>query len=562
MNQQYYDQDKANLAYQKLPDALAKLGFSELRGSQKPCIHTIFGGQDVFCVLATGGGKTALAVIPTLVRDCHTIIFSPLIALMKDQIDSLNNKGIRAGAINSTYSETENWYTLQDWTSGLCKILYVAPERIAHPEFQRAMKQVPPGIVVIDEAHTMSQWSSNFRPAYARCGDFVKDYPPEQVIALTATATPAIIGDVAKIMGTEHIVLENHSEERSNLHLSSEILHKDAELFPAILKKCRQVEGSVIVYCPTTKQVENLTSYLVQAGESATHYHGGMSSVLAKEENQNKFMGNNARIMVATNSFGMGIDKQTIEAVIHAGPPGSIESVAQEIGRAARDGRDAMCHMFVTPGGLFMQQFLWNNSNPSAGLIQKVAKFIERNKDSNGDLYMTGEQMDSALGENGAQAALGSLVSLGCITRYAPERKEATVIISPSTFESVTKTRLRICEVIKSCGFNVATRDDNRCAYKIDMNELVKRVEVSMATVTKHLRQMQNDGLLTYVAPFSGKVTKFLRPLTEEDVKLLKLRREMEWEKVVAVRNYIACPDKLKHKFLNDYFNLKSSSSA
>lgn len=556
MNQDYYDQERADEGWNKLPDALQKLGYTELRGPQKPCIKTIFGGQDVFCVLATGGGKTALAAIPTIVYNYQTIIFSPLIALMKDQVDSLNRKGIRAGALNSTQSDTENWHVIQAWLDRRCQVLFVAPERINKPEFQAAMRQAPPGLVVVDEAHTMSQWSVNFRPSYTQCGEFVRQFQPRQVIALTATATKNIIEDVISIMGTNNMILERHYEERSNLQLSSSFVDGEAELYTEVLKKVRQVEGSAIVYCSTVKQVAAVTAFLAQSGESVTFYHGQISDVTVKDRNQDTFMQNRARIMVATNAFGMGIDKPDIEAIIHASPPGSIEAVSQEIGRAARDGRKAICHIFGSSAGYWMQEFLWSRGNPPAASIQAVERFIRHNMDANQELEMTGEDIATAIDDEAASAAMNHLVSIGCLERHAPEGKVATITICEDQIEQAPKAALKTLNLVRQYGLHAATSGNNNPVYKICLNYLRDKANCTLQTVQNHIRQLVQKKVILYTAPFNGKITKFIREVTPLELAAAEIRRHSEREKFQAVRDYIKCPDEQKHQFLNKYFSL------
>lgn len=553
MNQTCYDIDRATLAWKKVPEALNKMGFTELRGAQKPCIDAILGGQDVFCVLPTGGGKTALAAIPTLVFEYKTVVFSPLIALMKDQIDSLNKKGIRAGAINSNLSDAENSRTLQDWVRGDIQVLYVAPERISHPQFDIIMQQLPPDFVVLDEAHTLSQWAASFRPAYVACGAFIEKARPKQVVALTATATPEIIEDVKRTLGTPYMVLERHYTARMNLHLSSEILSEDNDLLPKILEKVRSIKGSCIVYCSTVNTLTEVVQYLDQAGESVTYYHGQMTNQTQKDQNQDTFMNHRARIMVATNAFGMGIDKADIEGIIHANPPGSVEAIAQEIGRAARDGRDAVCHMFATPRGLHMQEVFWNLSNPEPDTIRKTFGFIKAKADKDNILQMTGKEIEEAIDDEGASAALNYLVSLGCIERFKPEAKIATVTF-PERDLSLTPAKQLVYDSVKKYGMRVATSSAGSPVYQIALESLTTALKKTEATITSTLRQLGKDGIIIYDPPFKGKLTRIIKDLTQQDLDVAKYRRETEWQKVAAARNYLTCPDSDKQNFIVSYF--------
>ena len=553
MNQNYYNNERAQQAWTEVPNALAKMGFKELRGAQKPCINTILGGQDVFCILPTGGGKTALAAIPTLVFGYKTVVFSPLIALMKDQIDSLNRKGIRAGAINSDRGEGENSMTLQEWLRGDLQVLYIAPERLAHPQFNAVMEQLPPDFVVLDEAHTLSQWANNFRPAYVQCGKFIEKVQPKQVVALTATATPKVIEDVKTTLGTPNMVIERHYTARTNLKLSSEILPEDGMLYDKVLQKVREVKGSCIVYCSTVNTLTDIVQYLTQAGESVTFYHGQMTNQTQKDQNQDTFMNNRARIMVATNAFGMGIDKADIEGIIHVSPPGSVEAIAQEVGRAARDGRDAICHMFATPRGFHMQEVFWNLSNPDASVIRRTFGYIKRNADATGILQATGKEIEEAIDDAGASAALSCLTALGCIERFKPECKLCQVAFR-NVDASLTPSRKLIYDTIKEQGIRIATSDCGNPIYEIAIELLSSTLNKTATAITAALRQMHKDGVIIYTPPFNGKLTRVLKDITEQDLEAAQYRRDTEWKKVAATRDYLTCPDENKQNFIVSYF--------
>lgn len=538
--------------WDKVPEALNKMGFPSLRESQKLCLKQIFKGNNVFCVLPTGGGKTALAAIPTIVFEYQTIIFSPLIALMKDQADSLNRKGIRTLVINSNQSDIENYNALTDWVEGTCQVLLVAPERIAHPQFISAVNQVKPDLVVIDEAHTMSQWSMSFRPAYKKCGDFVQDIKPKQVIALTATATKEIIEDVKTILGIPNMTVECHYEERSNLKLSSSFVEDD-QLFSSVLKKVRSIKGSVIVYCGTVSLVAKLTEFLAMAGESVTFYHGQITKQTDKDMNQDEFMSDRARIMVATNAFGMGIDKASIEGIIHASPPSSLEAVVQEIGRAARDGREARCHMFYSPSGLDTQEFFWNISNPSANSLRTLDAYLSKNKDKDNCVYKTIKEIEEDIQDESVGAALTYMTSLGCVERETPIAKIATIVIKQLDKDKLSTKQVAILDCVKNNGEKISKAGSD-AAYKVDLNLVSTLCLMSLATLKKYLQQLEKEGHILYFPPFKGKITRVIRNITNIELVDAAIRRVKEREKLEGVREYMKCPDEDKHKFLNAYF--------
>lgn len=545
----------------KVPEVLTKLGYSGLREAQIPCINRILGGEDTFCILPTSGGKTLIGLVPTLVNNWKTIIFSPLIALMKDQVDSLCRKRVRAGALNSSQTDTENWAELKDWTEGLTQVLYVAPERISNPQFRQAMKQVPPNFVIVDEAHVMSKDSATFRPAYMACGDFIRDFQPEQVLALTATATKEIVDDVKRILGTPDMAIERHYTPRLNLHMtSSKCMDLDEVLWEA-LEIIRKIKGSVIVYCATVKNVIRVTDFLKQAGENVTFYHGQITQPSVKDMNQDAFMSGRVRIMVATNAFGMGIDKADIEGIIHIDPPGSIENIAQETGRAARDGRDAVCHMFYYSAGEALQSFFWNMENPKPEALQAVMGVLKRFKNANNEVFMTVDDILRYVNVDSAEGAMAYLTSLGVIDRIKPTAKIATVttIATDEILNNLTAKQRNLYNYIEQGGIPVGHPTDlpfdEGTVYQIDLNYLASKTGSLPGTVATNLKKLDSAHAICYTPPFNGKITKILRDLTQDDLNAAARRRNNEWKKIHCAREYVRTPDKDKQSYITAYFN-------
>lgn len=555
------DEMKAIQGLLKIPDALQKLGYESLRPSQTPCINRILGGEDVFCILPTSGGKTLIGLIPTIVNEWRTIIFSPLIALMKDQVDGLLRRRVRAGCLNSSQSDAENWAELKDWTDGTTQVLYVAPERINQPQFRQAMMQVPPDFVVVDEAHVMSKDSATFRPAYMECGTFIQEFKPKQVLALTATATKDIVDDVKRILGLPDMAIERHYTPRTNLHMSSSKCSDMEDLKYNTLQMVRKIKGSVIVYCATVKNVIAITDYLRQAGESVTFYHGQIPQPAVKAANQDDFMFGRARIMVATNAFGMGIDKADIEGIIHVDPPGSVENIAQETGRAARDGRDAICHMFVHAAGERLQSFFWNMENPTANALKAVMQVLKRFANSANEVHMTNEDILKYVLDDSAEGALMYLTSMGVIERIKPTARIATVtdISTEELREKLTPKNKKLYEFILKGGVPKGHPSNINyigcTTYDIDLNYLADKTGILPGTVATNLKKLEKDGLILYTPPFNGKITRILRELSDEDLNAATKRRSAEWAKICSAREYARTPDALKQKFITDYFS-------
>ncbi len=545
----------------KIPEVLTRLGYAGLREAQIPCINRILGGEDTFCILPTSGGKTLIGLVPTLVNNWKTIIFSPLIALMKDQVDSLCRKKVRAGALNSSQTDTENWAELKDWTEGLTQVLYVAPERISNPQFRQAMKQVPPNFVIVDEAHVMSKDSATFRPAYMACGEFIKDFQPEQVLALTATATKEIVDDVKRILGTPDMAIERHYTPRLNLHMTSSKCDDLDDVLWEALDLIRKIKGSVIVYCATVKNVIRVTDFLKQAGESVTFYHGQITQPSVKDMNQDAFMSGRIRIMVATNAFGMGIDKADIEGIIHIDPPGSVENIAQETGRAARDGRDAVCHMFYYKAGESLQSFFWNMENPKPEALQAVMGVLKRFKNANGEVFMTVDDILKHVHIESAEGAMSYLTSLGVVDRIKPTAKIATVttIATDDAINKLSAKQKELYKYIEQGGIPIGTSTNltsiGNTVYQIDLNYLASKTGLLPGTVATNLKKLDSAGAIRYTPPFNGKITKILRDLNQDDLNAASRRRNTEWKKIVCAREYVRTPDKDKQAYITAYFN-------
>lgn len=545
------DYDKGAL---RLQEAINQMGYASLRPGQKSPIDCIMYQRDTICILPTGAGKSAIFALPTIAMEWKTIVFSPLIALMRDQVQSMNRAGIRTGCINSNQTEMQNYSILREWSEGQLQMLYVAPERLSNPQFKQALVAVRPDFVVLDEAHTLSEWSDNFRPAYQRCGEFIEEYNPKVVAAFTATATNQVIADVERVLKITDACICRYYPPRENLHLSSEVLTTNDDLYPSILKQVRRVKGSCIVYCQTVKEVSKLTEYLSQSGESVTFYHGQIQETNLKDMNQDEFMSGRARICVATNAFGMGIDKPDIEGVIHAGPPGSVEAVTQETGRAARDGRDAVCHMFMTPSGRWMQEFFWNTSNPDGHTVRDVYNYLKRISGTDGVAYITGKDLCEAVESPSAEGALNYLQACGCVERFDSGIKLYTITLKSPDPESIKATHKKVYDLVQEGGTAAGVSDEGYPVYQIDMAWLVSKLSVLASTVQAKINQLKKDGHIDFIPPFRGKATRLISPPTQEDIDRADQKRSVEWKKIADVREYVETPDDEKQDFLQNYF--------
>ncbi|RKD25162.1 ATP-dependent DNA helicase RecQ [Ammoniphilus oxalaticus] len=335
-------------------------GFSTFRPGQEAMIKHVLNGQNALALMPTGGGKSLCYQIPGLIMDGTALIISPLISLMKDQVDALNALEISATYINSSLSHAEQRERLDNLQAGLYRFLYIAPERFESREFMDVIRSIPLSLIAFDEAHCISQWGHDFRPSYRSITSTLQQIPNLPVtIALTATATDAVIRDIQQILSITPEDTVNTGFARENLHFQ---VLKGIDKTDFILQYIQSHEKeSGIIYCPTRKVTDRIYQLLDERGLKAARYHAGMSEV-ARQQAQSDFIQDEATIMVATNAFGMGIDKSNVRYVIHYALPMNLESYYQEAGRAGRDGEPSQCYLLFAAQDIQLQRFLIERS--------------------------------------------------------------------------------------------------------------------------------------------------------------------------------------------------------
>ena len=341
-------------------------GYASFRPGQEELIDALLRGQDVVGVMPTGAGKSLCYQVPALLMEGVTLVVSPLISLMKDQVAALVQNGVRGAYLNSSLTWGQYQKALRNARAGLYKIIYVAPERLLTPEFLDFAQSVEVSMVVIDEAHCVSQWGQDFRPSYLDIPDFVDKLPRRPVVsAFTATATPRVRRDILSLLRLRHPFVNVTSFDRPNLYFEvRRPKDKLQELF-ALLEPRREKSG--IVYCATRKGVEEVCTALGERGFAATRYHAGLSDQ-ERQKNQEDFLYDRATVMVATNAFGMGIDKSNVSFVIHYNMPKDLESYYQEAGRAGRDGQPAECFLLYSGQDVSLARFLLAHSEEGQDL--------------------------------------------------------------------------------------------------------------------------------------------------------------------------------------------------
>lgn len=347
-------------------------GYSSFRKGQESAIQSIFEGKNTVCVMPTGGGKSICYQVPALVLPGTTIVISPLISLMKDQVDTLLQVGIPATFINSSLSTQETKERMNDAVQGKYKLLYIAPERLDSHDFTELIKKLDIPLLAVDEAHCISQWGHDFRPSYLHIQKIINHLPQKPIVmALTATATPQVRKDICHSLhiAEENTIITGFERENLSFHV---IKGQDRFAFLKSYVKKNEHEGGII-YAATRKTVDQLYEKLQREGFSVGRYHAGMSDMDRKQE-QEKFLQDETTVMVATSAFGMGIDKSNIRYCIHFQLPKNMESYYQEAGRAGRDGLDSECIVLYSSQDVQVQRFLIDQSADQMRIAQELEK--------------------------------------------------------------------------------------------------------------------------------------------------------------------------------------------
>ena len=351
-------------------------GYSAFRGGQEALIDAQLRGQDAFGIMPTGGGKSLCYQIPALLLEGVTLVISPLISLMRDQVMALKNAGVAAAYINSSLTPAQIRLVYRNIQSGMYKIIYVAPERLLTDGFLEAIQARKVSLVTVDEAHCISQWGQDFRPSYLKIVDFMNILTPRPVVsAFTATATEAVRQDIAQILQLRDPLRVVTGFDRPNLRFE---VRRPKQKLPALIELVQQRRDKAgIVYCATRKAVEEVCENLQLNGIAATRYHAGLPDE-ERRDNQEDFLYDRKTVMVATNAFGMGIDKSNVSYVIHYNMPQSLESYYQEAGRAGRDGAKAECILLYAPGDVQTAKYLIQHPALSGELSQEELEQKQR----------------------------------------------------------------------------------------------------------------------------------------------------------------------------------------
>lgn len=541
--------------------ALARFGLSSFRKGQKEVVQHVLEGHDVLCVMPTGGGKSLCYQLPAVVRPGLTIVVSPLIALMKDQVDSLLARGIPATVLNSSLSPAEQGQRLQEVMAGRYRLLYVAPERLRSGRFLEVMRATPIQLLAVDEAHCISQWGHDFRPDYARLGKFRQALGGVPTIALTATATPRVRQDIIDTLGLQQPRQVVTGFARDNLHFGVVNCHSDRDKDRALETFFAEPRGAGIIYAATRKRCEAISESLQQNSHlSVGVYHAGL---LPDQRRiiQDRFMSGQLPVIVATNAFGMGIDKSDIRFVIHYNLPGSLEAYYQEAGRAGRDGLPGQCVLLMAHQDRYIQEFFIENNYPPPEVVRKVYQFL---LGWEGDpIELTHQQLREAMQLSVTAEAVGTclqwLSRTGAIERLDSGSGAAVVRISsdlPTLVDLLPREadqRRRVLRVVERL---IGERRDE--PVYVHPRWLMQQAGMERDALGRHLRELTKLEAFEYVPPFRGRAIHVRRrdiPFEQLgiDFEELAARKQADMDRFEQVIQF-AQSKRCRQMSLLDYF--------
>ena len=524
-------------------DWLGNFGLSGFRAGQRHVIDAILAGKDTLCIMPTGGGKSLCFQLPTIAREGVTIVISPLIALMKDQVDSLLRNEIPATFINSSLSPAQQQSRIGGMINGEYKLVYIAPERLRSNSFMRAVQKTQIQLLAVDEAHCISQWGHDFRPDYARLGRLRKQLGSPQTVALTATATRFVQADISKILELKEPATFVTGFARSNLSLPVKSPNGNAEKDQQLVDFLKTHDGCGIIYASTRKNCEHLVELLEnEIKRKITFYHAGLPAE-SRRDVQEKFMSGEIEIIVATNAFGMGIDKSDLRFVVHYNLPGSVEAYYQEAGRAGRDGKPSECLMLYSFQDKFIQEFFIDNSYPSRETIKEVYQYlcsipadpIETT------LQQIKEELDLSIGTSGIATCENLLEKAGAIERLDSKQNSAGIRIDsdlPTLIDLLPRDARTQRHVMRGLEKIVGDFRGERVMFQ--PKRLADRLEMKWEAVNRAIKQLIKLPMVDFIPPFRGRAIHVVdrkKSFAKLDIDFGELarRQKAEYEKLQSV---------------------------
>jgi ATP-dependent DNA helicase RecQ len=540
---------------------LAHFGLVSFRPGQRDVIAAVLSGQDCLCIMPTGGGKSLCFQLPAVVRDGVTLVVSPLIALMKDQVDALQAQGIEATYINSSLPFPEQRERLAGLAEDRYDLVYIAPERLRNPLFLDSVRHVNVQLLAVDEAHCISEWGHDFRPDYARLGQFRQRLGNPQTIALTATATPDVRGDVARQLGLQDPRIVVTGFARPNLRFEVFSPSNTREKDNLLLSLVRETPGCGIVYAATRKRCEELSERLGRAlKRNVGLYHAGLLPE-DRRKVQEEFMRGDVEIIVATVAFGMGIDKADLRFVLHYNLPGSLEAYYQEAGRAGRDGQAARCALLFNYADRYLQEFFIDNAYPSREVVRTVYEFLRSSPHD--PVEMTLQEIKEALGLKVGSEGVGAcerlLEKCGVLERMDARQNMASVKLDtefPTLVDLLPREARVQRKVLRAVEQEIGERRYEWVYFA--PQKLANRLDIELNSLNRALRELLKLPDFDFVPPFRGRAIHMIRrdqPFRELEIDFQELerRKQAELAKLDRVIRY-AQTTRCRQLEILDYF--------
>jgi ATP-dependent DNA helicase RecQ len=534
--------------------------FADFREGQEEIIEALLLKRDVVAVMPTGSGKSLCYQLPALLLEGVTLVISPLIALMKDQVDGLARNHIPATFINSTLTPSEQQQRMWQVRQGKFRLVYVAPERFRSPAFMEGIQTSAVSLLAVDEAHCVSEWGHDFRPDYLRLKSVIAKLNHPPVAALTATATPEVRRDIIEQLGLNQPLTFVTGFDRPNLHFQVFQVENDRDKMEAVLAFVKQESQCGIIYASTRKHVDEVTLGLQTRGYKVGSYHAGMEMAERKSV-QDQFMQGNLPVVVATNAFGMGIDKADLRFIVHYDVPGSLEAYYQEVGRAGRDCKPSTCLLLFNYADVFTQEFFIEGNYPARALVEEV--YHELCSFGTDELEITLKALaqrcrQGKSSEMSVSSCLKILDKAGAIERGTEGEHLArlTLLIEPEMVsQQLEHKSILQKEVLSYCLDFLGALKGRTVAF--DLQSMSEGLNLSLEQLRRVLAGLHHSGTIEYRAPFRGRGLKVLERLPASKLSInfgdIERRAQFERQKLRKMVDY-AYTQKCLRRFILEYF--------